>query len=200
MKGSVGAYDSMPAQPKGLRLALATSLSATALAGLGLVFVLWYEAMFAAPIIFLVKTLGFWPGYLAFVIIWAAMNVTSLTVFDRVWPRAKPYLRAVWNNLRQSLGMKPAPPVENDGGLDLPKNWRLRLVLRAADLFRPLGAVANGLLLGGPLGAPVYRFLGYRGLSGYLWTLALTPVFAIIWVPFYGAGGVKVFDLLQDAL
>jgi hypothetical protein len=165
------------------------------------VLVFWDEMLLAVPIILLVKSLGFWPAYVVFVLIWTAMNVISLTLFDRVWLKVRPHLQAFWLRVRQAFGLA-LPPINESDERPRPsrEGWRKRAVLAASSVFRPLGAVSVGLLLGGPIGAPMYRFLGYHGLSGYLWTIALCPIFGLIWVSFYGAGGVKVNDLLAGAL
>lgn len=180
-------------------LAALTSLGAAAVALFFWVVVFWDEMLLAVPIILLVKSLGFWPAYVVFVLIWTAMNVISLTLFDLVWLKVRPHLQVFWLRVRQAFGLAVAPINESHEEPMSAKSWRVRAVLWSTNLFRPLGAAATGLLLGGPLGAPMYRFLGYRGLSGYLWTIALCPIYGIIWVSFYGAGGVKVIDLVMGA-
>ena len=201
MEERTGAYQSGLAVARGVRLAVFASLGTVGVAIVGLFLVFWDEVLFAGPIIILVKTLGFWPGYIAFVVIWTSMNVTSLALFDRIWPRVKPLLQTLWRDVRHLLGMRETILKEGNGEDSEParESWRMRVVLATSTVFRPLGAVSVGLLLGGPFGAPMYRFLGYHGLSGYLWTIALCPIFGIIWVPIYGAGGVKIIDLLADA-
>lgn len=200
MEKPAGAYASGLAAARGIRLAVVASVGSIGVAIVGLVLVFWDEVLFAGPIIILVKTLGFWPGYVAFVLIWTSMNVASLTLFDRVWPSVRPYLRELWAGVLRFVGREDMPPPEEaEESTPAHRSWRMRLVVAASTVFRPLGAVSVGLLLGGPFGAPMYRFLGYRGLSGYLWTIALCPIFGIIWVPFYGAGGVRVLDFLVDA-
>ncbi len=90
----------------GLRVAIASTFGAVVLAGVAFLLIFWDEILLAVPIIFLVKIMGFWPAYVAFVAIWMTMNVTSLAIFDRAWTRIQPRLAAAWGSLKGSLGMR----------------------------------------------------------------------------------------------
>lgn len=183
------------------RLAITSVLGAAALAGIAFLLVFWDEMLLAGPIIFLVKALGFWPACVVFMLTWATLNIISLTIFDRAWVHIRPRLAALWRSLKSGLGMREAELEESvEDKVERAQGWRMRIVLWLANIFRPLGAVATGVFLGGPFGVPVYRALGYKGWTGYAWTLAMTPVYGLIWVSFYGQGGVAVIDLVQDWL
>lgn len=184
----------------GMRVAIASTLGAVALAGVAFLLIFWDEILLAVPIIFLVKIMGFWPAYVAFVAIWMTMNVTSLAIFDRAWTRIQPRLAAAWGSLKRSLGMRAEAIEENEEREERADGWRMRIVLWLANVFRPLGAVASGIFLGGPFGAPMYRALGYNSWAGYAWIVVMTPVYGLVWVSFYGRGGVAVIDLLQGWL
>jgi hypothetical protein len=185
-----------------IKLAITSALGALAIASIAFLLVFWDEVLLAAPIIFLVKVFGFWPACVIFACTWAVMNVTSLTIFDHAWVHIQPKLVAFWHSLKAALGMKPVEAEEEveEDSVEKAKSWRMRIVLWMANVFRPLGAIATGVFLGGPFGVAVYRALGYKGWTGYAWTLAMTPVYALIWVSFYGQGGIAVIDLLQDLL
>jgi F0F1-type ATP synthase membrane subunit c/vacuolar-type H+-ATPase subunit K len=58
----------------------------------------------------------------------------------------------------------------------------------ARPLLRPLAALASMVVFGPVLGWPLFRLLGYRRSTTYYLTLIAAPVFAGIWVPFYGLG------------
>jgi F0F1-type ATP synthase membrane subunit c/vacuolar-type H+-ATPase subunit K len=58
----------------------------------------------------------------------------------------------------------------------------------AKPLLRPLGALASMVVFGPVLGWPLFRLLGYRRATTYYLTLVAAPIFAAIWVPFYGLG------------
>lgn len=184
----------------GLRVAIASTFGAVVFTGIACVLIFWDEILLAAPIIFLVKIMGFWPAYVAFVAIWMTMNVTSLVIFDRVWTRIQPRLAAAWGSLKRSLGMHAEEIQEFEEREGRADGWRMRIVLWLANVFRPLGAVASGIFLGGPFGAPMYRALGYNSWAGYAWIVVMTPVYGLVWVSFYGRGGVAVIDLLQGWL
>jgi hypothetical protein len=185
------------------RLALISALGAVAFAGLAFLFVFWDEILLAAPIIFLVKVLGFWPAVAAFTITWATMNVFSLTLFDHAWERIKPTLASYIRSLKHALRMRvDDPPAHKDDSAEKEKHqgWRMAVVMWLANIFRPLGAIATGVFLGGPFGVAMYRVLGYKGWHGYAWTLGMTPVYGLIWVSFYGQGGVAVMDQINGII
>jgi len=46
----------------------------------------------------------------------------------------------------------------------------------------------------------MYRVLGYKGWHGYAWTLGMTPVYGLIWVSFYGQGGIAVMDQINGLI
>jgi hypothetical protein len=58
----------------------------------------------------------------------------------------------------------------------------------AGPLLRPLAALASMVVFGPVLGWPLFRLLGYTRTTTYYLTLIAAPVFAAIWVPFYGLG------------
>jgi F0F1-type ATP synthase membrane subunit c/vacuolar-type H+-ATPase subunit K len=58
----------------------------------------------------------------------------------------------------------------------------------ARPLLRPLAALVAMVVFGPVLGWPLFRLLGYTRASTYYLTLVAAPVFAAIWVPFYGLG------------
>ncbi len=181
-----------------VRLALVSAFGAVVLASSAVFLV---EALLGGSIIFLVKTFGFWPACILFTLTWAVMNIISLTIFDRAWVHIQPRLTSSWRSLKLSLGMHVAELEEAvEEKVERAQGWRMRLVLWLANVFRPLGAIATGIFIGGPFGVPVYRVLGYKGWTGYAWTLAMTPVYGVIWVSFYGQGGIAVIDLLQNWL
>lgn len=66
--------------------------------------------------------------------------------------------------------------------------WVRRVGERAKPVLRPLAALATMVVFGPTLGWPLFRLLGYTRRSTYAMTLVAAPVFAAIWVPFYGLG------------
>lgn len=199
VEGAESAALSAAAEPRigGVRLAIISVLGAAAVGGVAFLLVFWDEILLAAPIIFLVKTFGFWPAIAIFSFTWATMNVISLTIFDRAWVRIQPALASFWRSFKRGLRMRVPEEGVIEEKVEKAQGWRMAVVLWLANVFRPLGAVATGVFLGGPFGVPVYRALGYKTWGGYAWTLVMTPVYAVIWVSFYGRGGVAVIDLVQ---
>lgn len=144
--------------------------------------VIWDEVLLAGPIIFLVELLGFWPGYVVFCIIWAAIGLFILSV----WLRIEPWVRE--HVFSKIFGAKEQPETEKVQTEDKPSNWRERLVLWVAGLARAVGALAAAVILGPVLGWSVFRILGYRERDVYAFTIAAAWIFGGIWVPFYGLG------------
>lgn len=66
--------------------------------------------------------------------------------------------------------------------------WVRRVGEMAKPLLRPLAALVSMVVFGPVLGWPLFRLLGYTRRSTYAMTLIAAPVFAGIWVPFYGLG------------
>jgi hypothetical protein len=66
--------------------------------------------------------------------------------------------------------------------------WVRRVAQVARPLLRPLAALVSMVVFGPVLGWPLFRLLGYRRATTYYLTLTAAPVFAAIWVPFYGLG------------
>ena len=182
------------------RLAIISAFGAVAFAGIAFILVFWDEILLAGPIIFLVKVLGFWPAVIAFSATWAVLDVISLTIFDRAWVRIKPVLVSYIRSVKQVLRMHVPKEEVIEEEVEKARGWREAVVLWLANIFRPLGAIATGIFLGGPFGVPMYRVLGYKGWGGYAWALAMTPVYGFIWVSFYGRGGIAVIDFLNGKI
>jgi hypothetical protein len=174
-----------------LRLAALGSLGAIGVGAVGVVMLVWGETLLVASIVFAVKTLGLWWGYLVFCLGWGAMGLASLAIYDRALPIVHPLVIRWWRQLW------PRREAEADGASASSRaepSLLARLVMRVARASRPLGVLAAAALIGGP-GTPVWRLLGFRGASGYVCVVLSTAVFGIIWVPFYGLGGGALWDL-----
>jgi hypothetical protein len=174
-----------------LRLAAVGGLGAVGVGALGVVMLVWGEALLVASIVFVVDTLGLWPGYVVFCLGWAAAGVASLAIYDLALPIVHPLVIRWWRQLwprRRAEGSEAATSSRAEPSL------LTRLVMRAARVSRPLGVLAAAALIGGA-GAPVWRLLGFRGASGYVCVVLSAALFGIIWVPFYGVGGGALWDL-----
>lgn len=158
---------------------------------MGVVMLVWGETLLVASIVFAVKTLGLWLGYMVFCLGWGAMGLVSLAIYDRALPIVHPLVIRWWRELwpRRKAGAGEASTSSR-----AEPSLLARLVMRAARVSRPLGVLAAAALIGGP-GAPVWRLLGFRGASGYLCVVLSAALFGIIWVPFYGLGGGALWDL-----
>ena len=73
--------------------------------------------------------------------------------------------------------------------------WRDRLVYWAANLTRAFGGLVAAVVLGPVLGWPAFKWLGYQKRGVYLWTGLAAPIFALVWVTFYG--GIWNFGILK---
>jgi hypothetical protein len=175
-----------------LRLAALSGLGAIGVGAVGVVMLVWGETLLVASIVFAVKTLGLWWGYLVFSLGWGAMGLASLAIYDRALPIVHPLVirwwRQLWPRRKAEAGGDSTPSRAEPSLLT-------RLVMRVARASRPLGVLAAAALIGGP-GTPVWRLLGFRGASGYVCVVLSTAVFGIIWVPFYGLGGGALWDLV----
>jgi hypothetical protein len=174
-----------------LRLAALGGLGAIGVGALGVVMLLWGESLLVASIVFAVKALGLWWGYLAFCLGWGTLGLASLAIYDRALPIVHPLLIRWWREL-----WPRRKPEAGEASTQSPAALSLiaQLVMRVARASRPLGVVAAAALIGGP-GAPVWRLLGFRGASAYVCVALSAAVFGIIWVPFYGVGGGALWDL-----
>lgn len=173
------------------RLAALGGLGAIGVGAMGVVMLVWGEALLIASIVFAVDTLGLWPGYLVFCLGWGAMGLASLAIYDRALPIVHPLVIRWWRQLwptRKAGADEASTPRQAEPSL------LARLVMRAARVSRPLGVLVAAALIGGP-GTPVWRLLGFRGVSGYVCVVLSTALFGIIWVPFYGLGGGALWDL-----
>jgi len=174
-----------------LRLAALGGLGAIGVGAVGVVMLVWGETLLVASIVFAVKTLGLWWGYLVFCLGWGAMGLASLAIYDRALPIVHPLVIRWW---RQLWPRRKAKVSEASAASRAEPSLLARLVMRVARASRPLGVLAAAALIGGP-GAPVWRLLGFRGASGYVCVVLSTALFGIIWVPFYGLGGGALWDL-----
>jgi hypothetical protein len=174
-----------------LRLAALGGLGAIGVGVVGVVMLVWGETLLVASIVFAVKTLGLWWGYLVFSLGWGAMGLASLAIYDRALPIIHPLVIRWW---RQLWPRRKAEAGEDSTPRGAEPSLLTRLVMRAARASRPLGVLVAAVLIGGP-GTPVWRLLGFRGVSGYVCVVLSTAVFGIIWVPFYGLGGGALWDL-----
>lgn len=77
------------------------------------------------------------------------------------------------------------------------ESWVKRIARVGGPVLRPLAALLTMVYLGPVLGWPLFRLLGYEGCTTYVLTLLAAPIFAGIWVPYYGLG---VWGLLQGGL
>jgi hypothetical protein len=143
----------------------------------GTLLVIWDEVLLSAPIILLVELLGFWPGYVAFCLIWGGMGFFSLMV----WVRVEPWCR---ERIPWLFGKKERPEPEEFQ----PKNWREKLVVWAARIARFFGAITATVVIGPILAWSIYKLLGYSLRQIYAMTFISTWIFGAIWVPFYGLG------------
>ena len=73
-----------------LRLAILFLLSIPAAA-----LTVWDEILLAGPIVFLTEVLGFAPGLLVFIVIWAALGIAAMLAIDYVWPLVSRLLEPV---------------------------------------------------------------------------------------------------------
>ena len=174
-----------------MRLATLGGLGAIGVGAMGVVMLVWGEALLIASIVFAVDTLGLWWGYLVFCLGWGAMGLASLAIYDRALPIVHPIVIRWWRQLWP--GRKAEAGEASTVGRAAP-SLIVRLVMRVARASRPLGVLAAAALIGGP-GTPVWRLLGFRGVSGYVCVVLSTALFGIIWVPFYGLGGGALWDL-----
>lgn len=76
-------------------------------------------------------------------------------------------------------------------------NWVRRIAEKADPLTRAIGALVSMIVLGPALGWLLFRLLRYSRRSVYVLTLVAAPVFAAVWVPFYGLG---VWGLVESLL
>jgi hypothetical protein len=175
-----------------LRLAALGGLGAIGVGAMGVLMLVWGEALLVASIVFAVDTLGLWPGYMVFCLGWAAVGLASLAIYDLALPIVHPLVirwwRQLWPRRKAGAGEAPTPSRAEPSLLT-------RLVMRAARVSRPLGVLAAAALIGGP-GTPVWRLLGFRGASGYVCVVLSTGLFGLIWVPFYGLGGGALWRLV----
>jgi hypothetical protein len=174
-----------------LRLAALGGLGAIGVGAVGVVMLVWGETLLVASIVFAVKTLGLWWGYLVFCLGWGAMGLASLAIYDRALPIVHPLVMRWW---RQLWPRRKDEAGEASTASRAEPSLLARLVMRVARASRPLGVLAAAVLIGGP-GTPVWRLLGFRGASGYVCVVLSTALFGIIWVPFYGLGGGALWDL-----
>jgi hypothetical protein len=175
-----------------LRLAALGGLSAIGVGAVGVVMLVWGEALLVASIVFVVDTLGLWPGYVVFCLGWAAAGLASLAIYDLALPIVHPLVIRWW---RQVWPRRNAGADEASTSGQAEPSLITRLVMRVARASRPLGVLAAAALIGGA-GAPVWRLLGFRGASGYVCVVLSAALFGIIWVPFYGVGGGALWDLV----
>jgi hypothetical protein len=174
-----------------LRLAALGGLGAMGVGALGVVMLVWGESLLVASIVFAVKTLGLWWGYLVFCLGWAAAGVASLAIYDRALPIVHPLVIRWW---RQVWPRRKAEAGEASTSSWTAPSVIAQLVMKVARASRPLGVLAAAALIGGA-GSPVWRLLGFRGASAYVCVVLASAVFGIIWVPFYGVGGGALWDL-----
>ena len=174
-----------------LRLAALGGLGAMGVGAAGVVMLVWGESLLVASIVFAVKTLGLWWGYLVFCLGWGAMGLASLAIYDRALPIAHPLVIRWW---RQVWPRRKAEASEASIPSWAAPSVITQLVMKVARASRPLGVLAAAALIGGA-GTPVWRLLGFRGASAYVCVALSSAVFGIIWVPFYGVGGGALWDL-----
>jgi hypothetical protein len=174
-----------------LRLAALGGLGAIGVGAVGVVMLVWGETLLVASIVFAVKTLGLWWGYLVFCLGWGAMGLASLAIYDRALPIVHPLVMRWW---RQLWPRRKDEASEASSASRAAPSLLTRLVMRVARASRPLGVLVAAALIGGP-GTPVWRLLGFRGSRGYVCVVLSTALFGIIWVPFYGLGGGALWDL-----
>jgi len=174
-----------------LRLAALGGLGAMGVGAAGVVMLVWGESLLVASIVFAVKTLGLWWGYLVFCLGWGAMGLASLAIYDRALPIVHPLVsrwwRQVWPRRKAEAGEASTPSWAAPSVI-------VQLVMKVARASQPLGVLAAAALIGGA-GTPVWRLLGFRGASAYVCVALSSAVFGIIWVPFYGVGGGALWDL-----
>lgn len=77
------------------------------------------------------------------------------------------------------------------------ESWVKRIASLGRPVLRPLAALLTMVYLGPVLGWPLLRLLGYERCTTYVLTVLAAPIFAAIWVPYYGLG---VWRLLQGGL
>lgn len=174
-----------------MRLAALGGLGAMGVGALGVVMLVWGESLLVASIVFAVKTLGLWWGYLVFCLGWGAAGLASLAIYDCALPIVHPLVIRWWRQVW--------PRRKAEAGEASTQSWTApsviaQLVMKVARASRPLGVLAAAALIGGA-GTPVWRLLGFRGASAYVCVALSSAVFGIIWVPFYGVGGGALWDL-----
>lgn len=179
-----------------LRAAVLGGLGTIGVGAVGVVLLVWGQAILVAAIVFSVETLGLWLGYVVFTAGWAALGLASLAIYDRVLPVVYPALTTWWRQVR------PPRQASRVGARQVSRmrpEVLTRLAMRVAAVSHPLGVLMAAALVGGP-GTPVWRLLGYRGARGYVCVVVSAAFYAAIWVPFYGAGGVALWRFAGDKL
>ena len=94
------------------------------------------ELLFLAHVVFLVETLGFAWGLLAFILIWAALGLAVLTVRDTAWP----CLQSLFEQLRAEITRRLA---------DLLGQPRVRVPIAVFGMSLLAAAVGSVVALGG---------------------------------------------------
>ena len=183
-----------------LGAAVLGGLGTIGVGAVGVVLLVWGQAILVAAIVFSVKTLGLWLGYAVFTAGWAVLGLASLAIYDRVLPVVYPVLMRWWRQVwPPSTGSGQASRMGARKVSRMRPEVLIRLATRAAAVSHPLGVLVAAALVGGP-GTPVWRLLGYRGARGYVCVVVSAVFYAAIWVPFYGAGGVALWRFAGDKL